>query len=104
MRRSGNIRRRRHGSYWNRLRVDAFPQQPVNDQSIGIQRATAAAYPGLGMIQIAPTAGGISFGTAPLIDVVVQGGTSSASGHAFDTKRQTCAAHGGGGPLQSQPV
>jgi len=61
------------------LRVDAFPQQPVNDQAIGIQRATAAAYPGLGMIQIAPAAGGINFGTAPLIDVVAQGGSPSAS-------------------------
>jgi hypothetical protein len=61
------------------LRVDAFPQQPINDQTLGIQRSTAAAYPGLGLIQIAPAAGGIAFGTAPLIDVVAQGGTSSAS-------------------------
>lgn len=61
------------------LRVDAFPQQPVNDQALGIQRSTAAAAPGMGMIQIAPAAGGISFGTAPLIDVVAQGGTSAVS-------------------------
>jgi hypothetical protein len=61
------------------LRVDAFPQQPVNDQALGIQRSNAAGAPGLGMIQIATAAGGISFGTAPLIDVVAQGGTSTAS-------------------------
>ncbi len=61
------------------LRVDAFPQQPVNDQALGIQRSSAASAPGLGMIQIAPAAGGIAFGTAPLIDVVAQGGTSLAA-------------------------
>jgi hypothetical protein len=61
------------------LRVDAFPQQPVNDQAIGIQRSTAGSAPGLGMIQIAPSAGGIAFGTAPLIDVVAQGGAATAS-------------------------
>ena len=64
---------------YNFLRVDAFPQQPVNDQALGIQRSTAPSAPGLGMIQIAPAAGGIAFGTAPLIDVVAQGGAVTAT-------------------------
>jgi hypothetical protein len=55
---------------YNFLRVDAFPQQPINDSEIGIKRANADIYPGLGWIRIAPAAGGISIGTSPTIDVL----------------------------------
>ncbi len=55
---------------YNFLRVDAFPQQPINDSDIGIKRANADIYPGLGWIRIAPAAGGISIGTSPTIDVL----------------------------------
>jgi len=54
---------------YNFLRVDAFPQEPINDSDVGITRSNAAQLPGLGLIQIAPAAGGIAFGTSPTIDV-----------------------------------
>jgi Carboxypeptidase regulatory-like domain/TonB-dependent Receptor Plug Domain len=55
---------------YNFLRVDAFPQQPIKDSEIGIKRANANIYPGLGWIRIAAAAGGISIGTSPTIDVL----------------------------------
>jgi hypothetical protein len=61
------------------LRVDAFPQEPIKDSDLGITRSTAASYPGLPLIRIAPSAGGIVLGTSTLIDVVAQGGTSLAA-------------------------
>lgn len=54
---------------YNFIRVDAFPQEPVNDSSIGINRANASAFPGLGLIRIAPAAGGVVIGTSATIDV-----------------------------------
>jgi hypothetical protein len=51
------------------IRVDAFPQEPVTDASVGITRSNAAAFPGLGLIQINAAAGGIVFGTSATIDV-----------------------------------
>jgi len=54
---------------YNFIRVDATPQEPVNDSSIGITRANANAFPGLPLIRIAPAAGGIVIGTSPTIDV-----------------------------------
>lgn len=54
---------------YNFIRVDAFPQQPLNDQNIGIRRANAGLFPGLGLIRIAPASGGIVFGTSATIDV-----------------------------------
>ena len=51
------------------LRVDAFPQEPITDSSLGITRSNAAQQPGLGLIQIAPSAGGVVIGTSPTIDV-----------------------------------
>jgi hypothetical protein len=41
----------------------AFPQEPVDDSDLGIRRAGAAGFPGLGLIRIAPSAGGIVTGT-----------------------------------------
>jgi len=41
----------------------ASPLEPILDADVGIQRANAATYPGLGLIRIAPAAGGIVIGT-----------------------------------------
>lgn len=54
---------------YNFIRVDATPQEPVTDASVGITRSNSAEFPGLGLIQIAPAAGGVVFGTSPTIDV-----------------------------------
>ncbi|MDQ3172619.1 MAG: TonB-dependent receptor [Acidobacteriota bacterium] len=54
---------------YNFIRVDATPQEPVNDSDIGITRANASAFPGLPLINIAPAAGGVAIGTSPTIDV-----------------------------------
>lgn len=54
---------------YNFIRVDAFPQEPITDTSVGIARANASAFPGLPLIRIAPAAGGIVIGTSPTIDV-----------------------------------
>ncbi|MDQ1558032.1 MAG: hypothetical protein QOD32_1092, partial [Pyrinomonadaceae bacterium] len=54
---------------YNFIRVDATPQEPVNDSSVGISRANANAFPGLPLIRIAPAAGGVVIGTSPTIDV-----------------------------------
>lgn len=54
---------------YNFIRVDAFPQEPINDSAVGINRANANLFPGLGLIRINPAAGGIVFGTSATIDV-----------------------------------
>jgi hypothetical protein len=54
---------------YNFIRVDAFPQEPVTDASVGIMRANANTFPGLPLIRIAPAAGGVVIGTSPTIDV-----------------------------------
>jgi len=54
---------------YNFIRVDAFPEEPVNDSDLGITRANASAFPGLPLIRIAPAAGGVVIGTSPTIDV-----------------------------------
>ncbi len=54
---------------YNFLRVDAFPQEPVRDDQIGIKRANAATFPGLGQIAVAQAAGGFIIGTSATIDV-----------------------------------
>jgi hypothetical protein len=41
----------------------ASPQEPIKDSDLGIRRANAASFPGLGLIRIAPSAGGIVLGT-----------------------------------------
>ena len=40
-----------------------IPQEPVNDSDIGIRRANASFRPGLPLIRIAPSAGGLVIGT-----------------------------------------
>jgi hypothetical protein len=54
---------------YNFIRVDAFPQEPVTDASVGITRSNANLFPGLGLIQINPAAGGVTIGTSATIDV-----------------------------------
>src|SRR5581483_10654873 len=54
---------------YNFIRVDAFPQEPINDADIGIRRANAGDFPGLPLMRIAPAAGGVVIGTSPTIDV-----------------------------------
>ena len=41
----------------------AAPQEPVKDSDLGIRRANAASFPGMGLIRIAASAGGIVTGT-----------------------------------------
>jgi hypothetical protein len=39
------------------------PSEPVNDSDLGITRSNASTFPGLGLLRIAPSAGGIALGT-----------------------------------------
>ena len=48
---------------YNFIRSQRLPQEPVNDSDVGILRANADRLPGLGLIRIAPNAGGVAFGT-----------------------------------------
>ncbi len=54
---------------YNFIRVDATPQEPITDASVGITRSNASLFPGLGLIQINPAAGGVVIGTSATIDV-----------------------------------
>jgi len=54
---------------YNFIRVDAFPQEPVKDSDVGITRSNANLFPGLGLVQINPAAGGVTIGTSATIDV-----------------------------------
>lgn len=54
---------------YNFIRVDAYPQEPINDSTVGINRVNAGAFPGLGLIRINPGAGGVVIGTSATIDV-----------------------------------
>ncbi|MBI1761181.1 MAG: TonB-dependent receptor [Acidobacteria bacterium] len=74
---------------YNFIRVDAFPQEPLNDADLGIRRANAGIFPGLGLIRIAPAAGGIVFGTSATIDVQATAPSTTAS----DTLSLTKGAH-----------
>src|SRR2546426_12449355 len=48
---------------YNFIRQDNFPLGPVKDSDVGIKRANANAFPGLGMIRIGRDAGAVSIGT-----------------------------------------
>ena len=45
----------------------SFPQEPVKDSDVGINRVNREAIPGLPLIRIAPAGGGIVFGTASIL-------------------------------------
>lgn len=49
---------------YNSIRADTVGQTPVNDSAVGITRANAAAYPGLGMIRIGDGTNAIAIGNA----------------------------------------
>jgi len=42
---------------------NTFPQEPVTDAQVGISRSNSSELPGLSLIRIAPTAGGVIIGT-----------------------------------------
>ena len=47
------------------IRGDTFGQNPIKDSDIGLKRANAEAYPGLGLIRIGPTGtNAVAFGNA----------------------------------------
>jgi hypothetical protein len=48
---------------YNIIRSPLSPFEPVNDSDLGIKRANADVFPGLGLIRIAPAAGGVIAGT-----------------------------------------
>ena len=48
---------------YNTHRNYISPSQPINDADVGITRSNANTYPGLGLLRIAPGAGGITLGT-----------------------------------------
>src|SRR5438105_4216085 len=48
---------------YNFIRQDNFPQGPLRDSDVGINRANANAFPGLGMIRIGRDAGAVMVGT-----------------------------------------
>ena len=48
---------------YNFIRADRYAHSPVKDSDLGIQRANAAAYPGLGLTRIGPT-GSLVVGSA----------------------------------------
>lgn len=52
----------------NFIRQDTFPQTPVKDSDVGITRANAIAFPGLGLIRIG-AAGAVTIGVGDLGDV-----------------------------------
>jgi Carboxypeptidase regulatory-like domain/TonB dependent receptor/TonB-dependent Receptor Plug Domain len=49
---------------YNFIRQVSFPQEPVKDSDLRINRSNAGTFPGLPLIRIAPNSGGIVFGTA----------------------------------------
>src|SRR5256886_3260919 len=48
---------------YNFIRQDNFPQGPLRDSDVGIKRANASSFPGLGMIRIGRDAGAVMVGT-----------------------------------------
>jgi hypothetical protein len=61
---------------YNFIRHDEVPQESLQDQTIGIERATASEYPGLPLISLARDEGGATIGTS---DITYRGTTPSFS-------------------------
>jgi hypothetical protein len=53
---------------YNFIRQDNFAQGPVKDSDVGIRRDNANAFPGLPLIRIDPSAGGVAFGSPTFPD------------------------------------
>ncbi|HLN99198.1 MAG TPA: TonB-dependent receptor [Pyrinomonadaceae bacterium] len=52
---------------YNLRQQSSFPDEPVKDSDVGINRTNEATFPGLSLIRIAPNTGGIVFGTASVL-------------------------------------
>jgi hypothetical protein len=50
---------------YNFIRQDTFPQNLVQDSDLGISRANANTFPGLGFIRIGSSSGAVTIGTGP---------------------------------------
>ena len=50
---------------YNFTRQHTLPVEPVKDSNVGIKRANASAYPGLGLIRIGQDAKAVTLGTSP---------------------------------------
>ena len=61
---------------YNFIRHDEVPQESVDDGTLGMQRSTAAEYPGLPLILLARDQGGASLGTS---DITYRGHLTSLS-------------------------
>ncbi len=61
---------------YNFIRQDTFPQDLVKDADLGITRANASAFPGLGLIRIG-AAGSVTIGTGPNVGDVQNAESSS---------------------------
>lgn len=53
---------------YNFIRQDNFARGPVKDSDVGIRRTNANAFPGLPLIRIAPSGGGVAFGSPTFPD------------------------------------
>jgi hypothetical protein len=72
---------------YNFIRQDNFPQGPVKDSDVGIKRANANAFPGLGMIRIGSGAGALRIGTGPTIGDVQNRESSTTFGDVLSITR-----------------
>jgi hypothetical protein len=72
---------------YNFIRQDNFPQGPVKDSDLGIKRANANAFPGLGMIRIGSGAGAVRIGTGPTIGDVQNRESSTTFGDILSITR-----------------
>ena len=63
---------------YNTHRNYISPSQPVNDSDVGITRSNANTYPGLGLLRIAPGAGGITLGTPTSVSPAFTSVTTAA--------------------------
>ncbi|HXG94669.1 MAG TPA: carboxypeptidase regulatory-like domain-containing protein [Blastocatellia bacterium] len=80
---------------YNFIRVDAFPEEPVKDNEIGITRANSTAFPGLPLIRVAAAAGGFVIGTSPTIDVLATAPSTTLADTLSITKGKHTIRAGG---------
>lgn len=67
----------RLGYYFNRNNTS--PRLPLNDSDLGITRSSAAEFPGLPLIRIAPNSGGVIIGAGSMIDGRAAPSTTTAA-------------------------
>jgi len=71
---------------YNFIRQDNFPQGLVRDSDLGIKRANANAFPGLGLIRIG-AAGAVTIGTAPSLGDIQNRESSTTFGDTLSITR-----------------